>query len=84
MSLTGTAILDGLEWGRECEFPIVAPEGSTPRVWVFPFKVAFATVARGTEEEGIAGLAGSTQSGFPSSVPFVVAESVKALRRRAK
>jgi hypothetical protein len=77
-------MLDGLEGRWECESPIAAPEGSTSRVWVLPFKVASATVAGGTEEGGIAALAGGTQSTFPSPVPFVVAESVKALRRRAK
>jgi len=73
-------MVDGLEGGRDCESPITAPEVSTSLVWVLPFKVASATTAGGTE----GGFAALAQSGFPSLVPFVVAESLKAQRRRAK
>lgn len=81
--------LDGLEVGQECvgvaestttnELDVSTSRGLGPR-----FKVVSATAAGGAEEGRIAALVGGIQSGFPSPFPFVVAESVKAQRRRAK
>jgi hypothetical protein len=84
-----TDILDGLDGGRECAVVAESPtttalDVSTSRACGLPFKVAPASAAGGIEEGRTAALAGGTESGFPSPFPFVVAESVKALRRRAK